>query len=310
MGRESFHGSDANGFRRDVPLAPLTTLGVGGAADWFVEATGEEALVGALAAADSAGLPVTLLGGGSNVLVSDEGIRGLVIRVRGGAARRIGGRTVRADAGMTVNGLVRWTVQRGLSGLETWAGTPGTVGGAMHGNAHFGGRQIGERVAGLRVVSPTGEVAYRARATLKLGPGGPMFVGGEWFLLSADFALDTEAPAVLRERARASLGFRKRTQPLGLPSAGCAFRNPEPGRVRLPPDVPCAAGALLDRAGLKGASVGGARVSEVHANFLTTRPGATALDVHRLLGICRDAVAAAFAVELTPELIFLGDFPS
>ena len=310
MGRGASVLSGEEGFRRNVPLAPLTTLGVGGVADRFVEAANEEALVAALAAADRAGLPVTLLGGGSNVLVSDAGIRGLVIRVRGGSVRRIGARTIRADAGMTVNGLVRWTVQRGLAGLETWAGTPGTVGGAIHGNAHFGGRHISELVAGLRIVSPAGTVDSRARETLTLGPGGPMFGEGRGFVVSADFTVGSDTPSVLRGRARAALAFRKRTQPLGLPSAGCAFRNPDRGRVALPPDVPCAAGALLDRAGLKGASVGAARVSEVHANFLTAGPGATARDVYRLLRACRDEVAAVFGVELVPELIFLGDFAS
>lgn len=310
MGRSATLLSGEEGFRPNVPLAPLTTLGVGGVADWFVEAANEEALVAALAAANRAGLPVTLLGGGSNVLVSDAGIRGLVIRVRGGSVRRIGARAIRADAGVTMNGLVRWTVQRGLSGLETWAGTPGTVGGAIHGNAHFGGRRIGELVAGLRVVSPSGTVRRRTREVLELGPGGPMFREGRGFVVSADFTVGSDTPSALRGRARASLAFRKRTQPLGLPSAGCAFRNPDPGRVALSPDVPCAAGALLDRAGLKGTSVGAARVSGVHANFLTAGPGATARDVHRLLGLCRDEVAAVFGVELVPELILLGDFAS
>ena len=308
--RRSLRSDGAPEPQRSVPLAPLTTLGVGGPADWFVEARTEEALLGALAAANGAGLAVTMLGGGSNVLVSDGGVRGLVIRVRGGSARPTGVGKIRADAGMTVNGLVRWTVQRGLGGLEGWAGTPGTVGGAIHGNAHFGGRSIGERVVGLLVASRTGKVRYRARETLRLEPGGPMFAGGREFVLAADFAVESETPALLRSRARASLAFRKRTQPLGLPSAGCAFRNPDPRRVRLPPDVPCAAGALLDRAGLKGVSIGGARVSEVHANFLTTGPGATASDVHRLLELCRDAVAAAFGIVLVPELILLGDLPS
>ena len=307
-------------FLPNHPLAPLTTLGVGGRADWFVEARTEAAVVSALAAARSAGLPVTVLGGGSNVLVSDAGVRGLVLRVRGGSARRMDAGAVRVDAGMTVNALVRWTIQRGLGGLESWAGTPGAVGGAIHGNAHFGGREIGERVSGLRAVDSAGNVIERDAAALDFGPGGRalrngalragMPAGGELVLISADFRVHSSDPAVLRQRARASLAFRKRTQPLGVPSAGCAFRNPDPASASLPPDLPCAAGALLDRAGLKGASVGGARVSEVHANFLTAAAGTRARDVHRLIGVCREAVAAAFGVELVPELMLLGDFPS
>lgn len=302
--------SGATGLVPNYPLAPLTTLGVGGKADWFCEARTEAEITSALSAAHSAGLPVTILGGGSNVLVSDDGVRGLVIRVRGGSARRTGPRTARADAGMTVNGLVRWCIQRGLAGLESWAGTPGTVGGAIHGNAHFGGNEVGELVTGLRAVDSTGSVVALAAGALDFGPGGRVLAGWGLVVLTVDFRVREGDPAMLRRRARTSLAFRKRTQPLRLPSAGCAFRNPDPDRVSLPPGVPCAAGALLDRAGLKGVSVGGARVSEVHANFLTTGPDATARDVHQLLGICRDAVAAAFGIELVRELIFLGEFPS
>ena len=297
-------------FQRNRPLAPFTTLGLGGPADWFVEVGGEEEFLQALSVAGNAGLPVTLLGGGSNVLVSDEGVRGVVVRVRGGSAHHLDSRTVRAFAGMTVNGLVRWSIQRGLAGLEAWAGTPGTVGGAIHGNAHFGGRNMSELVTGLRVVGGQGEVETLPVEAGEFGPGGAALAPRGRIVLSADFGVQPGDPAVLRRRARSSLAFRKRTQPLGLPSAGCAFRNPDPSRVSLPPDVPCAAGALLDRTGMKGVAVGGARVSEVHANFLTAGPGATAADVHRLLGVCREAVSAAFGVELVPELVFLGEFSS
>ena len=310
MGPEPDPLPEEKPFRKDVLLAPLTTLGLGGPADWFVEARSEAELRGALAAARESGLPVTLLGGGSNVLVSDGGVRGLVVRVRGGSARQVDSGTVRAFAGMTVNGLVRWCIQRGLAGLETWAGTPGTVGGAIHGNAHFGGREMGELVMGLRVADDTGRVENVRAEAVQFGPGGVALAGRGRVLLSADFGVQPQDPAVLRRRARASLAFRKRTQPLALPSAGCAFRNPDPEGASLPSGVPCAAGALLDRAGMKGVAVGGARVSEVHANFLTAGPGATAADVHRLLGICQAAVKAAFGVKLVPELVLLGDFPS
>ncbi len=310
MGWEPVPLPNGKRFQRDYPLAPLTTLGVGGAADWFVEAGDEDELLAALAAAGNAGVRVTVLGGGSNVLVSDDGVRDLVIRVRGGSARRIGADTVRAFSGMSVNGLVRWSIQRGLEGLETWAGTPGTVGGAIHGNAHFGGREVSELVTGLRIAGVQGRVRTLRRDALELGPGGAALGEQGGVLLSADFGIRAGEPDELRRRARASLAFRKRTQPLGVPSAGCAFRNPDPTRVSLPPGVPCAAGALLDRAGMKGVAVGGARVSEVHANFLSADPGATAADVHRLLGVCAEAVKRVFGVTLVPEIVLLGDFPS
>jgi UDP-N-acetylmuramate dehydrogenase len=134
-------------------LAPLTTFKVGGPAEWLVQVSSAEELIRAFRLARDAGIAVTLLGGGSNVLVSDAGIPGLVVRTRGGRIARMdddpgtGMARVRADAGVTVNQLVRWTITHGVGGLEAWAGTPGTVGGGIFGNAHYGGRLLGDLVA-------------------------------------------------------------------------------------------------------------------------------------------------------------------
>jgi UDP-N-acetylmuramate dehydrogenase len=143
---------------REVPLAPFTTFRVGGPAECLVEVHDAAGLERALAIAAREGLPVTILGGGSNVLVSDAGIRGVVVRVRGGAMVLEGESGARADAGASLNNLVRWTIGRGLAGLEAWAGTPGTVGGAIFGNAHYRGRSIGELVATVRVVAGSGAI--------------------------------------------------------------------------------------------------------------------------------------------------------
>src|SRR5438067_13201120 len=124
----------------NAPLAPYTTFKVGGTADWLVLAQRAGDVTHALTVARECGIPVVVLGGGSNVLVADSGLRGLVIRLHGGDAALAGERIVRADAGLTINGLVRWTINRGLAGLESWAGTPVTVGGAIRGNAHCRGR--------------------------------------------------------------------------------------------------------------------------------------------------------------------------
>ena len=128
--------------RRNAPLAPLTTFKVGGSADWLVTVSSGDAVERAIAIAREANIPLTILGGGSNVLVSDAGVRGIVVRVHGGEVRKLTPSLVRADAGVTINGLVRWTVNHGLAGIEAWAGTPGTVGGAIFGNAHFRGRLV------------------------------------------------------------------------------------------------------------------------------------------------------------------------
>ena len=292
----------------DEPLAPLTTLRVGGRADWFLDSRSGPEVAAAVGAARALGLQVTLLGGGSNVLVSDAGVRGLVVRFRHGEIARTAPGLVRAAAGVTLNGLVRWTVNRGYAGLETWAGTPGTVGGAVCGNAHFRGRFIGERVAAAVLLRPDGEMHRVARDRMGFGYDRSRVQETGEVVLSAEFAVEPGPAAALRAEARSSLRFRKRTQPLDAPSAGCVFRNPDPDHQRLPSGMACAAGALIDGAGLKEWAVGGARVSPVHANFIVTDPGARAKDVRILIERCRAAVAEKYGVTLAPEVVFLGEF--
>ena len=126
--------------------------------------------------------------------------------------------------------------------------------------------------------------------------------------LWVEFAVCEGDPAALRARAREALAYRKRSQPLSVPSAGCIFRNPDPGTTGLPGDVPVSAGALIDRAGLKGAAIGSARVSHRHANFIVGSPGASARDVRALVDLCRARVKATFGVVLRREVVYLGEF--
>jgi UDP-N-acetylmuramate dehydrogenase len=294
--------------RRDVPLAPFTTFRVGGPADWLIETRSAEEIVSALSLARRAGISVTVLGGGSNVLVSDSGIRGLVLRPKGGDICRVDDERVSADAAVTINGLVRWTIMHGAAGLEAWAGTPGTVGGAVHGNAHFAGRMIGDLVSSVRVVAPDGRVADLAAADMRFGYDRSRLQDTGEVLLSAAFRVTTGDPAVLRATARESLAYRKRTQPLDTPSAGCVFQNPDATRDRVPEGMPCSAGALVDRAGLKDVSIGGARVSAAHGNFIVNEGTATARDIRRLIERCRSAVRERFGVELREEIVYLGEF--
>ena len=294
--------------RANAVLAPLTTFHVGGPADWLVETRSAEEVVAALRIASNAGLPVTMLGGGSNVLVSDEGVRGMVIRSRGGEVSRVDKGHVRADAGVTINGLVRWTISHACAGLEAWAGTPGTVGGGVYGNAHFGGRLIGELVTEVRLATPDGDTSDVPQAEMGFGYDRSRLQTSKEILLSAVFGVSDGDPGALRAVARESLAFRKRTQPLHSPSAGCVFQNPAPGRDRVPDGVPWSAGALVDRAGLKGLAIGGARVSPMHGNFIVNDGSATARDIHQLITRCRDGVRARFGVELREEIVYLGNF--
>jgi UDP-N-acetylmuramate dehydrogenase len=290
-----------------VPLAPLTTFRVGGPAEWLVETRSSEEIVAAVKLADHAGIAVTMLGGGSNVLIADAGVRGLVIRPRGGAIVLVDGR-VRADAAVTINGLVRWTISHACAGLEAWAGTPGTVGGAIFGNAHFGGRLIGDLVESVRLASPGGGISDVPSAEMAFGYDRSRLQSSGEILLSAEFRVSRGDPAALRATARQSLAYRKRTQPLDTPSAGCIFQNPEKGRDAVPDGIPWSAGALVDRAGLKGHAVGGARVSPTHGNFIVNEGTATARDVRQLIDQCRAAVRDRFGVDLREEIVCIGDF--
>jgi UDP-N-acetylmuramate dehydrogenase len=293
---------------RGAPLAPLTTFKVGGPADWFVETRSPEELRGVLSLAQDGGLPVTVLGGGSNLLISDRGVRGIVIRPRGGEVRRSADDKVRADASVTINGLVRWTISHALAGLESWAGTPGTVGGAVHGNAHFKGRLIGDLVRRVAVVSISGQLQELESTAMEFGYDRSRLQRTREILLWAEFAVTPGDPAHLRQAARESLAYRKGTQPLDVPSAGCIFQNPDPAVDRLPPDVPASAGALIDLAGLKGLRIGGAQVSTTHGNFIINDRQATAAHIRRLIDECRDAVRRQFGVNLKEEIVSLGEF--
>ena len=291
-----------------APLAPLDDFKVGGAADLLVEARSEDELVAVVRIARAHGVAVTPLGGGSNVLVGDGGVRG---RGRPGprSHRRAGGRHgVRAGAGLTINGLVRWLVGQGFAGLEAWAGTPGTVGGALHGNAHFQGVNIGDLVRDVRLLDRAGDLHVVPAAAMGFGYDSSRLQTSGEIAVSAVFTVTTGEPDILRATARASLAYRKRTQPLDVPSAGCIFQNPDPARDRVPDGIPPSAGALVDRAGLKGARAGGAQVSPLHGNFIVRDGAATAREIRALVERCQQGVADRFGVRLREEIVYLGEF--
>ena len=213
-----------------------------------------------------------------------------------------------ADAAVLVNGLVRWTITHGVAGLAAWAGTPGTVGGAVHGNAHFGGEFIGDLVESVQVVDTAGNVVELPAVALDFGYDRSRLQRSGEVLLSAVFQVTPGEPSALRSLARASLAHRKHTQPLSAPSAGCVFQNPQPGRDVVPEGIPWSAGALVDRAGLKGSRVGGAQVSETHGNFILNDGTATAEDIRSLIARCRQRVREMFGVDLVEEIVYLGEF--
>jgi UDP-N-acetylmuramate dehydrogenase len=294
--------------KAEVPLAPFTTFGVGGRADLLARVRSVGMLRDVLAAATQHAVPVTVLGGGSNVLVADGGVRGVVIRLQLTEISQPVSDRIRAEAGVTINGLVRWTISRGLAAVERWAGTPGTVGGAIYGNAHWARQNIGDLITMVQVVTPEGALVDVASADMGFAYDTSRLQRTGEIAVWAEIRCEPGVSHDLRARARESLAFRKRTQPLALPSAGCVFQNPDPERDRVPADIPASAGALVDRAGLKGRRRGGAEISDVHANFIVNRGGATAADIRALIEDARNAVKNAFDVELRDEVVFLGTF--
>jgi UDP-N-acetylmuramate dehydrogenase len=296
----------ADRVQQDAPLAPLTTFKVGGTADWLVQARSRDDVCRALESARELGLPVTVLGGGSNVLVADAGVRGIVVRVHGGDVSRLDATRIRADGGVTINGLVRWTISHGVAGLEAWAGTPGTVGGAIHGNAHFKGRLISELIETVTLATLDGVVVDVPVAAMEFGYDYSRLHRTREIVLSADFRVTDGEPGALRAVARESLAFRKRTQPLESASAGCIFQNPDPARDRVPEGIPWSAGALVDRAGLKEARSGAAQVSTTHANFIVNHGGATAAEIRELVERCKRDVRLRFGVALREEIVYVG----
>ena len=300
--------TSASAVREREALAAHTTFQVGGPADWLIDIESVDQLQGVLAAARDSAVPVTLLGGGSNVVVSDEGIRGAVLRLHLNGISAPAADIVRAEASVTMNGLVRWTIGRGLASLEAWAGTPGTVGGAIYGNAHYGGRDIGGLVRQVLLATRGGELTTVPASEMEFGYDTSRLQRTREILVWAEFGVTKGVADDLRATARASLAHRKLTQPLALPSAGCMFQNPQPGRDALPEGVPYSAGALIDRAGLKGHRIGGAEISGVHANFFVNTGGATARDIKQLAETARTAVRDRFGIVLRDEVVFLGNF--
>lgn len=301
---------------RDIALGPMTAYGVGGTARWLARPASVEELIALVELCRISAVPIYPLGKGANLLVSDDGVDGLVLRLDAAAFQDIdwpsrneriahGSAIVRAGAGADMHRLVRESVRRGLGGLEVLAGIPGSLGGIVRMNA--GGRwgQIADVVRrvtvvepgrGLRVLEPA-EVGFAYRRTEL----------GEAIVCGVELALTWDDPQALRERMLAIWSAKKAAQPFAEHSAGCVFKNPP--RAEMNGAVPesarersASAGALIDRAGLKGLRVGGASVSTQHGNFIVAEPSATAADIMTLIGRVRRAVAERFGVELELEI--------
>lgn len=285
--------------RAQVPLAASTTYRVGGPAQFFAEPPDEETLCKVLRRSSQDAIPVLILGHGTNLLVADRGVPGLVLRLPVGSfsSRSLDDVVVKVGARHSLPGLVKWSVDEGLSGLEFLAGVPGTVGAALRMNAGGKYGEIGERVSSVWGVTRTGEPFHYSAAEcgFRYRDSGL----GNLIVTGCTLNLDAGDQAAARARIREILQEKSASQPLSSRSAGCVFKNPKQEGVP-------SAGKLIDDAGLKGERIGGAQVSTRHANFLVCDRMARAGDLVSLIRRIRRRVLDEFDVPLDLEIAAWG----
>ncbi len=311
-------------FKKNVPLAPYTTLKIGGPADLFYDARTVDELVLAGQEASRLDLPITILGGGSNVLIGDKGIRGLVIKnssdrivMRGAKGRLVAGASERvvyvaADSGVVMNKLVRFACDEGLAGLEMHLGLPGCVGGAVYMNSKWTHPEgcIGDVVHQAEILDAENIRRIVPRSYFQFGYDHSSIQKTRDIVLRVVFALAQGDKTRLWEIANTSIAYRRKTQPQGVRSPGCTFRNLSAAQslVSSVPKGTTSAGFLLDHAGAKNFRVGDAEISSVHANFIINRGKATASDVVQLIDRAKEQVKSQFGVTLEEEIVRLGEF--
>ena len=284
--------------RHDEPMSRHTSWRAGGPAELFFIPSSIEDLQVFLAELD-AETPIFWLGVGSNLLVRDGGIRGVVISATGilKGLERVDSYLVRAGSGVPCTQLARQCIRWGLGPSEFFAGIPGTVGGALTMNAGAHGGETWERVESVRTIDRAGEIHQRAPAEYTVGYRSVTGPANEWFL-EATFRFEPGVTASM-EAMKEMLERRKATQPLGLPSCGSVFRNPQGDH----------AARLIEAAGLKGCRIGGAEVSPKHANFIINTGDATATDIEELIEHVRQTVLEVHGVALKHEVRIVGEVP-
>lgn len=303
----------------NVSLGALTTMRVGGAAEYFVKVSSQQELAALIEWARAVALPYLILGGGSNILVADKGVRGLVIHNRcrdvkvlePDPADRLDSKTrtlFLAESGAALAGAARTTIRYGLAGLEWAVSVPGTVGGAVVNNAGAHGGEVKDSLVKATVICQSGKerelpvesLDYQYRSSILKTKNYPLRASFDSVVLSATFALQRASVQQLNDRAHAYLTHRRRTQPVE-PSLGSLFMNP-------PDDY---AGRLIELAGLKGAAVGEIVVSKQHANFVTNPGGVghgSAEDVLKLIQNIQQTVLTRCGVNLIPEVQLVGEW--
>lgn len=286
------------------PLARYTSMKVGGPADYFLEVESEAALAELVRVLNRHQESFWLLGYGSNVLISDRGVRGAIIRLTGefktSQFKEMGGMAkVTAGAAVSIGQLARDAAHRGYAGLEFAEGIPGSVGGALYMNAGAYGSELEQLVDQVELMTARGEPLCLTRAEMTFSYRDSHLPSGA-VVMRVRMGLRKEEPARVSARLRELARKRKASQPSGSPNSGSMFRNP-PGDY---------AGRLIDAAGLKGTRIGACQISERHGNFIVNQGGAKATEVRQLMELAKSEVRKKFGIELVPEVKLLGDWES
>ena len=306
------------------PLARYTTFKIGGPADCFFDAKTKEECIQAVTLAKKHHIPFFILGGGTNILIGDKGIRAFVIKnssqgifIKGmkgsmGKARSIGTVFVEVDSGVAMNKLVRFTIEEGLGGLEMQLGLPGTVGGAVYMNSKWTHPEgyVGDSVFQATILTPSGDIRTVSHDYFRFAYDFSILQQSHDILISVTFALSQRNKEELWNIANDSIAYRRTTQPQGILSAGCTFRNISKAEALTAstPNHTTSAGYLVDSAGLKGAKIGDAQISPIHANFIVNLGHAKAREVVELIEKARSAVSQKFGVTLVEEIVRVGEF--
>ena len=274
------------------PLAPYTCLKVGGPAEFLVQPRSNDELAGVVRLCLQQSIPLRVLGAGSNVLVRDEGVGGAVLRLNAPEFTRVtvDGRRVRAGAGALLSALISQSARSALTGLESFVGIPGTVGGAVRVNAGDRSGEIGQYVRQVEVLDARGELQVRDRDELRFAYRWSNL--DDPVLVAVEMDLEADQPAAIFKRMLKAWIQRKAAQPLSFQAAARLFKDPHGGP----------AAALIEQAGLTKTRVGGAEISDRDANFVVAHPGTTARDILRLADLVKSRVQERFGVDLELEL--------
>jgi len=298
--REEFMSTLGNDYRGEImydePLSSHTYLNIGGPADFFVVPADAISLKRCLFFSQDRKMPVLVIGGGTNMLIADHGFRGMVISLRHFNMKKTLNEKHDSDelfieAGVPLQGLLGLCSEKGYEGIERLSGIPGTVGGAVTGNAGSFGQEMKDVVTSLITINHSGMIKKLEKEEFSFSYR-KADIPGDVIILSVNMELGKKDPEQIRQAIRESIEEKKRTQPVSERSAGCVFRNPEGD----------SAGRLIDIAGCKGIHVGDIEVSTVHANFFVNKGAGTATDYFQLMNIVREKVSEKTGIVLEPEI--------